>query len=101
MKVEDKKKDNDDFLNDEFDFSNATVGPVVSAKGVKLPVSIRLDAEVISYFKEKAGRIGQKAKYQTLINEALKEYIGTESLQSILLSDEFTRSLGEKIKKAL
>ena len=54
MKAEDKKKHDDDFLNEEFDFSRASVGPVVSAKGVKLPVSILLDTEVINYFKEKA-----------------------------------------------
>jgi len=39
----------------------------------KKPTTIRLDDDVILYFKKKAGE--QKVGYQTLMNSALREYI--------------------------
>ncbi len=38
---------------------------------VKQPVTIRLDADIIAWFKSQGG------KYQSNINEALREYIKT------------------------
>lgn len=38
---------------------------------VKRPVSIRLDADVLTYFRRRAETGG----YQTMINEALREYM--------------------------
>ena len=49
------------------------------AKG-KVRVNIFLDAEVVAYFKTKAGGRG----YQTLINEALKANIRDHDLETIL-----------------
>ena len=46
----------------------------------KVRVNILLDANIIAYFKTKAAGRG----YQTLINEALKENILYENLESIL-----------------
>lgn len=46
----------------------------------KVRVNILLDANIIAYFKTKAAGRG----YQTLINEALKENILHENLESIL-----------------
>lgn len=94
-----KKKSDEDFLQEEFDFSHASQGSIISGKGVKLPVSIRLDSDVIDYFKHKAEALGSKAKYQTLINEALKEYISGLSIQKLLLSDEFVKTLSKGLTK--
>ncbi len=95
------KKDNnsDQFLEEGFDFSKASKGPIVSGSGVKLPVSIRLDGEVIDYFKDKATQLEGKAKYQTLINEALKEYIAGNNIKQLLLSQEFAEQLASTLKK--
>ena len=46
----------------------------------KIRVNIFLDAEVVAYFKAKAGGRG----YQTLINEALKANIRNIDLENIL-----------------
>ncbi len=51
----------------------------LASKG-KVRVNIYLDAEVVDYFKAKAGGRG----YQTLINERLKESIRAEELETVL-----------------
>ena len=55
------------------------IGGKPVAKG-KVRVNIFLDAEVVAYFKAKAGGRG----YQTLINEALKANIRDHELEAIL-----------------
>ncbi len=55
------------------------IGGKPVAKG-KVRVNIFLDAEVVAYFKAKAGGRG----YQTLINEALKAKIRNHELETIL-----------------
>ena len=97
---EENEKQEDKFLDEEFDFSRASKGPIVSAKGVKLPVSIRLDSEVIDFFKKQAEEIGGKARYQSLINEALKEYVAGANIKNLLLSDEFIKTLSDNLKKS-
>jgi len=46
---------------------------------VKKPVSIRLDADVLTYFKGKASDGG----YQSLINAALREYVEHHMLKGV------------------
>lgn len=55
------------------------VGGKPLAKG-KVRVNIYLDAEVIEYFRARAGGRG----YQTLINETLKESIQYDRIEEIL-----------------
>ena len=92
-----KPKTDEEFLEDEFPFSEAVKGPVVTGGGIKLPVSIRLDSEVIDHFKAIADKSG--AKYQTLINLALKEYIASATIKETLLSDDFIGKLSLGLKK--
>ena len=63
----------------EIDFTNAKRGPVVPQETGKTKISIRLDNRVLEYFRnivEKAGG----GNYQTLINDALVEYIQQQSM---------------------
>jgi len=63
----------------EIDFTNAKRGPVVPPEMGKTKISIRLDNRVLEYFRgivEKAGG----GNYQTLINDALVEYIQQKSM---------------------
>ncbi len=63
----------------DIDFTNAKRGPVVSSEPGKTKISIRLDNRALDYFRnivEKAGG----GNYQTLINDALMEYIQQESM---------------------
>lgn len=88
-------------MRDEYDFTDATSGPVVSGSCVKLPVTIRLDGQIIDFFKDQAELLGGKAKYQSLINEALKEYVRGEQIQRILLSDEFVSRLSRSLNRKM
>lgn len=54
----------DDFLEKEFDFSNAIKNPY--AKQLKKSVTIKITPFVIDYFKDEALKTG--IPYQTLIN---------------------------------
>jgi uncharacterized protein (DUF4415 family) len=96
-----KRSAKDKNLRDEYDFSDATRGSVVTNTGIKLPVTIRLDGDIIDFFKDAAEALGEKAKYQTLINEALKEYVAGAKIQKILLSDEFVSRLSQRIKNKM
>ncbi len=63
----------------EIDFTNAKRGPVVPPEMGKTKISIRLDNRVLEHFRgivEKAGG----GNYQTLINDALVEYIQQQSM---------------------
>ncbi len=56
-------------MRDNYDFSKAKPNP--HAKLLKTPITIRLEPEVISYFKQLAEESG--IPYQTLINLFLKD----------------------------
>jgi uncharacterized protein (DUF4415 family) len=45
----------------------------IAPSQVKVNIHIRLDADIVGYFKEKANQEG--SKYQTLINQFLREKI--------------------------
>ena len=63
-------------MKKEYDFKKAKRGPVVRPKG-KSRITIYLDDEVIERFREMADKSG--SGYQTMINEALREYLGKSS----------------------
>jgi uncharacterized protein (DUF4415 family) len=56
-------------MRKNYDFSNARPNPY--ARRLKRQITIRLDADTISYFNELAGETG--ISYQTLINLYLRE----------------------------
>ena len=63
----------------DIDFTNAKRGPVIPHEIGKTKISIRLDNRALEYFRgivEKAGG----GNYQTLINDALVEYIQQQSM---------------------
>jgi uncharacterized protein (DUF4415 family) len=79
-------------MKNEYDFSKAKRGPVV-APGGKSRVTMYLDKDVLEAFRDRADRLGKG--YQTLINDALKEYLGTETLNARTLR----KILREELKK--
>ncbi len=56
------------------DFSKGKRGAVVPADPNKTRITIRLDADIVNHFKNLVLEAGG-GNYQTLINDALKEYI--------------------------
>jgi uncharacterized protein (DUF4415 family) len=67
----------------DIDFTHATRGPVIPSEPGKTKISIRLDNRILDYFRsivEKAGG----GNYQTLINDALLEYIQQQSILDVV-----------------
>lgn len=64
-------------MKESYDFSRGRRGAVVAAPRGKTRITIRLDDEVLAWFKEQAHRAGG-ASYQTLINAALRAHLARE-----------------------
>jgi uncharacterized protein (DUF4415 family) len=58
----------------EYDFSKGRRGPVIPPEPGKTRITIRLDNKVLDYFRTQVHEMGG-GNYQTLINDALREYI--------------------------
>ena len=61
-------------MRKEYDFSQAERGPVVPVPPGKTRITIRLDDDILEWFKHQVHAAGG-GNYQTLINTALREYI--------------------------
>ena len=82
-------------MKDEYDFSKGKRGALIPAKG-KTRITIYIDDAILEAFRSRAEEAG--TGYQTLINEALKEYLGqksemlvTESMLRRILQEEFPK----------
>jgi uncharacterized protein (DUF4415 family) len=67
----------------DIDFSRARRGPVVRPEPGKSKISIRLDNTVLDYFRAMVEKAGG-GNYQTLINEALLEYVHGRSILDVV-----------------
>lgn len=62
-------------MRKEYDFTKARRGPVAPVPPGKTRITIRLDEDLIRWFKDQVHAEGG-GNYQTLINDALREYVG-------------------------
>jgi uncharacterized protein (DUF4415 family) len=67
----------------EYDFSKGKRGPLVPLESGKTRITIRLDNEILDHFRKRVHDMGG-GNYQTLINDALREYIGGALLEKIV-----------------
>jgi uncharacterized protein (DUF4415 family) len=67
-----KAEEND--MLEEYDFSQAKRGPVVPPSPNTTQITIRIDTDILNWFREQVNASGG-GSYQTLINQALREYI--------------------------
>ncbi|MDH4110793.1 MAG: BrnA antitoxin family protein [Gammaproteobacteria bacterium] len=83
-------------MRKQYDFSKAKRGPVVAVPAGKTRITIRLDDDIIEWFKEQVEEAGG-GNYQSLINAALREHMKQvqEPLEKTL-----RRVLREELKKA-
>ncbi|MBV7334051.1 BrnA antitoxin family protein [Chloroflexi bacterium TSY] len=58
----------------EHDFDNSVQGAVVASPPGKTRITIRIDTDILNWFRHEVHEAGG-GNYQTLINEALREYI--------------------------
>ncbi len=82
-------------MRKEYDFRKARRGAVIPQKG-KTRISIYLDGEILAEFRERADAAGRG--YQTMINEALREYLGRSARP--LDVETLRRVLREELKSA-
>ena len=61
-------------MRKEYDFSQAKRGPIVPATPNKTRITIRIDTDILNWFRETVNARGG-GSYQALINQALREYI--------------------------
>ncbi len=80
----------------EYDFSKAKRGPVLGVPKGKTRITIRLDDDVLAWFRKQVEEAGG-GNYQTLINAALRSHIerAEEPIEKIL-----RRVIREEIRRA-
>ena len=78
------------------DFSKAKRGPVIQADPTKARITIRLDADIVDYFKNQVLEVGG-GNYQTLMNKALRHYINADDKE---LEKKLRKIIREELKKA-
>ena len=76
------------------DFSKGKRGAVIKPDPSKVRITIRLDANIIEYFKVKVNKAGG-GNYQTLINNALQDYI---QLHDKSFEDTLRKVIREELK---
>ncbi|CAN5699308.1 hypothetical protein BH20GEM3_BH20GEM3_08790 [soil metagenome] len=64
-------------MRDEYDFSGGKRGAVDPAPAGKTRITIRLDDDVLTWFRSQVEATGG-GNYQTLINAALREHVGQQ-----------------------
>jgi len=69
--IKEREKFDDYEMLDDYDFSDGTRGRFYEPK--KIPVSLRLDNDIVLYFKKLASE--QKVPYQSLINALLRKQL--------------------------
>ncbi len=72
-------------MKKQYDFSTGKRGPVLRTPPGKTRITIRIDDDVLDWFRKQAREAGG-GNYQTLINRALRGYIDSvdESLEDVL-----------------
>ena len=61
-------------MNEEYDFSKGKRGAVIQVPPGKERITIRLDNDILDWFRQNADAQGG-GNYQTMINQALREFV--------------------------
>ena len=83
-------------MRKQYDFGKAKRGPVVRVAKGKARITIRLDEDVLAWFRAQVHEAGG-GSYQALINTALHDYI---QQQRQPLEETLRRVLREELKRA-
>lgn len=65
-------------MRKEYDFGRAKRGAVVAAPPGKVRITIRLDGDLVAWFKQCVNEAGG-GNYQSLINAALRDHVRREA----------------------
>ena len=64
-------------MKPEYDFSKGKRGAVISPSKKKVRITIRIDQDIIEWFRAKVEEQGG-GNYQSMLNDALRTYIGNQ-----------------------
>jgi uncharacterized protein (DUF4415 family) len=84
-------------MKKEYDFSKGKRGPIVPIPPGKTRITIRLDNDVLDWFRAQVHAVGG-GNYQSLINSVLREYI--EGNQEPL-EETLRRVIREEVPRAM
>ena len=84
-------------MRNEYDFKKGKRGPVIKPDPNKVRITIRLDLDIVKYFKDQVHHAGG-GNYQTMINNALKEYLNKN--QDSLNEEVLRRVIREELHAA-
>jgi len=87
-------------MRKHYDFSKAKRGPVFPPAPGKTRITIRLDDDVLAWFRDQAHAAGG-GNYQTQINDALRAFVQErkkpfETVLRRVLREELRRAQGER-----
>lgn len=77
-----------------YDFSQGRRGPVAPAPPGKVRITIRLDADILNWFRNKVNEQGG-GNYQTMMNDALRAHIQS---QDKTLEETLRRVIREELR---
>jgi uncharacterized protein (DUF4415 family) len=85
-------------IREEYDFKNARRGAIVSAQSGKTRITIRIDDDVLDWFRHQADQVGG-GQYQRLMNDALRQYVNQqqrpiEEVIRMVVREELDRAAG-------
>ncbi len=78
----------------EYNFDHAEQGAVVKSSLGKTRITIRIDTDILNWFRNRVHEAGG-GNYQTLMNEALREYIRS---QDGILEDALRKVIREELQ---
>ena len=79
----------------EYDFSKGKRGAVVPAERGKTRITIRLDNDILNWFRDEVNKAGG-GNYQTMLNNALREYVAERKEP---IEKKLRRVIREELKK--
>jgi len=80
----------------EYDLSKGKRGPVIPLPPEKVRITIRLDRDIVDHFRDQVRKA--HGNYQTLINDALRDYIQRPGLAQ-QVGAELRSVLREELEK--
>ncbi len=84
-------------MKEEYDFSQGKRGAIEPVTPGKTRITIRLDNEILAWFKAQVHAAGG-GNYQTLMNNALREYIAGKNAP---LEDTLRRVVRDELRRAV
>jgi uncharacterized protein (DUF4415 family) len=83
-------------MKEKYNFSKGRRGAVLPATGNKVRITIRLDRDIVDWFRSKVEEQGG-GNYQTMLNDALRKHV---EQQEQPLEDILRRVVREELKAA-